>query len=68
MDRFYYGADVACDCLGITHRYIHGDNMMNVGEVCDRNQTIYGCRQARPMPPMFMHSFDNKLICGKRGG
>jgi hypothetical protein len=44
MQRMFYGSDIACDCLGITHEYITGDNRMNVGIRCDANQTEYGCR------------------------
>jgi hypothetical protein len=68
MHRIFYGADLACDCLGITHVDIEGGNRMNLGYPCDYNQTLYGCRQAEPIPPMFMHSFENKILCGKRGG
>ena len=37
MERMFYGSSVACDCLGVEHRYIKGDNEMNLHEVCDRN-------------------------------
>ena len=68
LERMFYGAGVACDCIGIWSSKIHGDNQMNVGEVCDRNQTRAGCRDALPMAPFAMHSFGNKMICGRRGG
>lgn len=41
---------------------------MNLDEVCDRNQTRYGCRTTMPMAPFGMHSFGDTMICGRRGG
>ena len=45
-ERVFYGLDVGCDCLGITHRNMEGDNRYNVGAGCTSNQTRYGCRAA----------------------
>ena len=31
MSRVFYGADLACDCLGISSFDMQGDNKMNLG-------------------------------------
>jgi hypothetical protein len=41
---------------------------MNLADVCDRNQTRYGCQNTIPMMPFAMHSFNSMMICGKRAG
>lgn len=68
MERMFYGSSIGCDCLGVSHRYITDDNTMVLHERCTRNQTIYGCAPVEPMMPFGMHRFENKMICGRRGG
>ena len=59
-ERFYYGTKVGCDCLNVGYY----DYYFYTGEVCDSNQTAYGCITARPVIPVRMSRMDGKLICG----
>ena len=66
-ERIFYGMDVACDCVGISDRWISTDNEFVKGGSCDKNQTRAGCRRASPRPPHRMHLLeDKKPICGRR--
>ena len=67
-ERIFYGLDVGCDCLRISHQYITGDNTFMTGQQCDYNQTLYGCGMSTPFPPRYMHRIDDRLVCGKTGG
>ncbi len=57
MSRLFYGGNAGCDCLGISHKYLNGDNMVTVGNSCSRNATRYGCREVKPMKQMIMPLF-----------
>ena len=37
FERIFYGLDVACDCVGISDRWISTDNEFVKGSGCDRN-------------------------------
>jgi hypothetical protein len=37
LERVFYGAEIACDCLGIYSRYVRGSNLMNLDQACDYN-------------------------------
>ena len=50
--RRYYGAGLACDCLGVYSQWITGENRMNLNERCDYNQTYYGCDDTYPIQPI----------------
>ena len=66
-ERIFYGLGVACDCVGISDRWISTDNEFVKGASCDKNQTRAGCRRASPRPPHRMHLLENKRpICGRR--
>lgn len=67
MERTFYGTSTGCDCLGIRWN-VEGRNRFNVDTICSYNQTLYGCNQAYPIMPFKMHRFDNRMICGKKGG
>lgn len=41
---------------------------LNVAVNCDQKQLASGCRQVDPVMPFSMHSFDDKMVCGRRGG
>lgn len=37
VERMFYGADLACDCIGIWDEWISTSNTMGVGTICDYN-------------------------------
>ena len=63
--RRFYGAGIACDCLGIYSQWITGQNRMNLNEVCSYNQTRYGCLQSRPISPIRQSNINGVMICGQ---
>ena len=41
---------------------------LNVGQNCNQKQLNKGCTQVPPIMPFRMHTFNGKMICGKKGG
>jgi hypothetical protein len=49
-------------------RSVPGADMFMNDEVCTFGQSVNGCKMVKPIMPFLMHVFDNRIICGKKGG
>jgi hypothetical protein len=47
---------------------LRGMDALNVGQLCSQKQLDKGCTYVAPIMPFRMHTFNGKMICGKRGG
>lgn len=74
MSRMFYGATAACDCVNRTvfnlqdyYDEFYSNNVV-VDTACEKNMVEQGCQTIPPLMPFEMHSFDKRIICGRRGG
>lgn len=64
----FMGHSYGCDCIGICGYYMDGCYKMHAFERCDRNQTMYGCREFSPFPPVRMNQHGKSRVCGRNDG
>lgn len=49
FSRYFYGARLGCDCLGVADKWIDHSNTMIYDKKCSINETLAGCHNSPPI-------------------